>query len=272
MKKATFTGLALSLLITAGAPYQRASQPKGDRVDKGETMTSSDTEPQVREPLDLGMEDPSHLSDEDAIRLSRSFVGTPWENPESREGLVLSVGTAEGQLFLACRYARAFFLLRPETTASQRPATKVVECCQRALALKPGYAEAYIVAAEGLRVLRRYEEAEAALESAIVLRPDWASSYCELSYVLVDQGRYRDALGAAEREDRLSQQGAIRGSSGYWGPCSMHGERNDILRLDQIQFKIEHPNDVWLPNERIRALGLNHDPIGWLNPRNADHR
>jgi tetratricopeptide (TPR) repeat protein len=242
-------------------------------VDKGKMVTDSHAEPQVGERLDLGMQDPTGLSDEDAISLIRSFAGTPWENPESREGLVLSVDTAEGQLYLACLYARAFFLLRAETTASERPATKVVGCCQRALALKPGYAEAYIVAAQGLRVLRRYKEAEAALENAIALRPDWASSYCELAYVLVDQGRYRDALAASQQEDRISQQDFIRGSStGYRGPCSMHGEKNDVLRLDQIQFKVEHPNDVWLPNDRIRALGLNDDPIGWLNPRNADHR
>jgi tetratricopeptide (TPR) repeat protein len=269
MKKATFTGLVLSLLVAVGAPHQRASHPEGERVDKRETMTNSDTEPQVRELVDLGMEDPSGLSDEDAIRLIRQFVGTPWENPESREGLALSVDTAEGQLYLACLYARAHFLLGRGTNA----APKVVECCQRALALKPGYAEAYIVMAEGLRVMGSHKDAEVALESAIALRPDWSSSYCELAYVLVDQGRYLDALAASQQEVRLSQQYGISGShDDYRGPVRMHSENNDILRLDQIQFKIEHPNDVWLPNERIRALGLNHDPIGWLNPRNTDHR
>jgi tetratricopeptide (TPR) repeat protein len=273
MKKATFTGLVLSLLVAVGAPHQRASHPEGERVDKRETMTNSDTEPQVRELVDLGMEDPSGLSDEDAIRLIRQFVGTPWENPESREGLALSVDTAEGQLYLACLYARAFFLLRPRTSASERPAAKVVDCCQRALALKPRYAEAYIVAAQGFRVLRRFKDAEAALESAIALRPNWTGSYCQLAYVLVDEERYSDALAASQQEVRLSQQYGISGShDDYRGPVRMHSENNDILRLDQIQFKIEHPNDVWLPNERIRALGLNHDPIGWLNPRNTDHR
>jgi hypothetical protein len=48
----------------------------------------------------------------------------------------------------------------------------------------------------------------------------------------------------------------------------VHGEKNDNLMRDQIQFKIEHPNDPWLASERIRALRLNHDPIGWLNPDN----
>jgi hypothetical protein len=74
----------------------------------------------------------------------------------------------------------------------------------------------------------------------------------------VDQDRYRDALAASQQEERLSQQDAIRGSgAGYRGPWPLHGEENDILRLDHIQFKIEQPHDVWLPNERIRALGLN---------------
>jgi hypothetical protein len=87
--------------------------------------------------------------------------------------------------------------------------------------------------------------------------------------VLEDQGRYSDSLAASQQEDRLSQQDTIKGSgTGYRGPVLMHGEENDILRLDQIQFKMEHPNDVWLANERIRALRLNHDPIGWLNPDN----
>jgi tetratricopeptide (TPR) repeat protein len=269
MKKMTFTGLALSLLIAAGAPNQHALRPEGEHASKGETVTNPDAEPQVREPLDLGMHDPSDLPDGDAIRSIRQFVGTPWQKPESREGLVLSVDTAEGQLYLACLYARAFFIMRPDTAASQRPAAKVGECCQRALALKPGYAEAYIVMAQGLRILRRYKDAEAALERAIALRPDWVSSYCQLAYVLVDQERYSDALAASQQEIRLSQQDGVSGrDDGYRGPVPMHSEKNDILRLDQIQFKMEHPNDAWPANERIRALHLNHDPVGWLNPDN----
>ena len=269
MKKMKFAALVLCLLAAAGLTQHPEYRAHPGRAVKSETMTGSDAEPEVGETLSLDP-DPSQLSDEDAIRLSRWFVGTPWENPESREGLRLSVDTAEGQLYLACLYARSpYILLRPNTTGSQLAAIKVVKCCQRALALKPGYAEAYIVTAQGLRLLRRYKEAEAALESAIALRPDWASSYCELAYVLVDQRRYQDALVASQQEDRLSQQDAISGSStGYRGPCWVHSEENDILRLDQIQSKIEHPNEAWLASERIRALGLNHDPIGWLNPRN----
>jgi tetratricopeptide (TPR) repeat protein len=245
------------LLIVAGAPQQRSPRPKGERLDKGEAMTNSYADSEVVGTLDFGIRNPSHLSDEDAIRLISQFCGTPWENPESKEGLILSVDTAEGQLYLACLYERSL-IVWAGTTASARPATKVVECCQRALVLKPGYAEAYIAMSQGLRVLRRYKEAEAALESAIALQPDWASTYCELAYVLVDQDRYRDALAASQREERLSQQDAIRGSgAGYRGPWPLHGEENDILRLDHIQFKIEQPHDVWLPNERIRALGLN---------------
>ena len=274
MKKMKFAALGLCLLAAAGLTPHPEYRAHPGRAAKSETMTGLNAEPEAREPLDLGMADPSGLSDEDAIRLISQFVGTPWENRESREGLVLSVDTAEGQLYLACLYARSpFILFRPTTTGSQLAATKVVECCQRALALKPGYAEAYIVTAEGLRLLGRYKEAEAALESAIALRPDWANSYCELAFVLVEQGRYREGLVASQQEDRLSQQDAFRDSStAYRGPRSVHSEENDILRLDRIQFKTEHPNDVWLPNERIRALGLNHDPIGWLNPRNADSR
>jgi tetratricopeptide (TPR) repeat protein len=268
MKKMTFTGLALSLLIAAEAPQQRALHLKGQHAGKGETMADSDVESEVVGTVDLGMHDPSDLSDEDAIRLIRQFVGTPWENPESREGLILSVDTAEGQLYLACLYARSL-ILWAGTTASIRPATKVVECCRRALVLKPGYAEAYIVMSQGLRVLGRYKEAEAALQSAIALRPRWASSYCELAYVLVDQDRYRDALAASQQEERLSQQDALRGSgAGYWGPCPLHAEENDVLRLDHIQFKMGHPNDLWPAGERIRALHLSHDAIGWPNPDN----
>jgi hypothetical protein len=40
MKKMTFSGLALSLLIVAGAPQQRSRHPKAERLDKGETMTN----------------------------------------------------------------------------------------------------------------------------------------------------------------------------------------------------------------------------------------
>jgi hypothetical protein len=50
-------------------------------------------------------------------------------------------------------------LLRPETVGGLRAAAKVVECCEKALALKPGYAEAYIVMSQELRLMRRYKEA-----------------------------------------------------------------------------------------------------------------
>ena len=261
-----FAAFVLCLLATAGLTQQPESRPHPGRIPESETLTGSDAEPEVGKTVSLDP-DPSQLSDEDAIRLSRWFVGTPWENPESREGLVLSVDTAEGQLYLACLYIRSFYAYG--NPKSPPLATKVVECCQKALALHPAYAEAYVVMSQGLTLMRRYKEAEAALESAIALRPDWASSYCELVSVLVNQGRYGDALVASQHEDRISRQDSISGSStGYWGPWSAHSEENDILRLDRIQFKIEHPNEVWLANERIRALRLNHDPIGWLNPDN----
>ena len=80
MKKMTFRGLALSLLIAAGAPHQGALRLKGEHLDNGETMTDSDAEPEAVEPMALGgWRDPSDLSDEDAIRLIRTFVGTPWD-------------------------------------------------------------------------------------------------------------------------------------------------------------------------------------------------
>jgi hypothetical protein len=280
MKKMTFAALGLSLLVAAGA--QRAFRSKAERVDKGQTMASSDADHKVVGTVYVGGVDPSGLSDEDdigeALKVSSSFIGTPWETPESREGLVLSADTAEGQLYLACVYARSTVLqLRPQTTGALRPAAKIVSCCEKALALKPGYAEAYIVMAGGLMVPGRYKDAEAALESAVALRPDWASSYCRLAYVLVAQDRYRDALAASQQEARLTKQAADRAQAagraidtGYWGPYHNHSDKSDTLRLDHIQFKLEHPNEVWVPADRIRALHLNHDPIGWPNPDN-DH-
>jgi hypothetical protein len=67
--KMTFTGLALSLLIVAGSPQQRSPRPKGERLDKSETTTNSDADSEVVGTLDFGIRNPSHLSDEDAIRL-----------------------------------------------------------------------------------------------------------------------------------------------------------------------------------------------------------
>jgi tetratricopeptide (TPR) repeat protein len=265
MKKMTFTALGLSLMIAAGV--QRASRPKAESVGKGEKMASSDANLQVVEPMALDW-DPCDFSDEDAIKRSRSFVGTPWLSLESREGLVLSVDTAEGQLYLACLYARSSILMSSQTVGFFRHATKEVECCQKALALKPGYPEAYIVLSEGLLVMQRFKEAEAALESAIALRPDWASAYCALANVLVAQDRYSDALPASQQEVHLTTQAASRGvDTGYRGPRSIHSNKNDTLRLDHIQFKIEHPNDFWDANERIRALGLDQRPSGVAKPK-----
>ena len=241
MKKIKFAAFVLCLLAAAGLTQQPEYRSHPGRAAKSETMTGSDAEPEVGKTVFLDP-DPSHLSDEDAIRLSRSFIGTPWENPESREGLLLSVETAEGQLYLACLYGRAFFPIWTGMTDFSRPATKVVESCQKALALHPAYPEAYIVLSQGLFVMRRYKDAEAALESAIALRPNSASSYCQLASVLVDQERYGDALAASQQEVRLSIDG---GDNGYSGPCSWHSDENDKVRLDRIRFKIEHPNEVW---------------------------
>ena len=109
-----------------------------------------------------------------------------------------------------------------------------IECCQKALALHPAYAEAYIVMSQGLRVMRRYKDAEAALESAIALRP---RSYCQLAGVLVAQERYGDALAASQQEFRLSID---RGDNGYRGPGTRNSDRNDEAkaRPDPVQDRV----------------------------------
>ncbi len=69
----------------------------------------------------------------------------------------------------------------------------------RAIALKPEYAGAYYNRGNSLRKLKRPEDALASYDKAIALRPDHAEAYNNRGLVLQDLKRPEDALASYDR-------------------------------------------------------------------------
>jgi hypothetical protein len=112
---------------------------------------------------------------------------------------------------------------------------------------------------QGLRVMRRYKDAEAALESAIALRPNWASPYCQLASVLEAQERYGDALVATQQEVRLSIDP---------GPTATEdlGTRTAIETIRQGSTEsCSRSSTLTRCGIRQRSFGLRHPPPNLSN-------
>jgi predicted O-linked N-acetylglucosamine transferase (SPINDLY family) len=84
--------------------------------------------------------------------------------------------------------------------ASQRgQAAAALELFDRALGLRPGYADAHNNKGNVLKGLRRYEEALASYERAIAAEADYADAHNNRGAVLQDLGRNEEALASLER-------------------------------------------------------------------------
>ncbi|MBF0463268.1 MAG: tetratricopeptide repeat protein [Magnetococcales bacterium] len=70
---------------------------------------------------------------------------------------------------------------------------QAISCWQRAVRLRPDYAEVYYNLGNLLRELRRYEEAEAAYRQAVHAKPDYAGAYNNLGVLLHGLHRYAEA-------------------------------------------------------------------------------
>lgn len=76
---------------------------------------------------------------------------------------------------------------------------EAIACCDRAIAINPGYAEALTAKGIILTAAQRYEDALAALDEVLAARPDHAEAHCKRGFVLKQLGRREDALASLER-------------------------------------------------------------------------
>jgi tetratricopeptide (TPR) repeat protein len=122
----------------------------------------------------------------------------------------------------------------------------------RAIALKPDYAEAYSNRGNVLRDIRRFYEALANYDRAIALKPDLAEIYSNRGNALRDLKRFDEALASYER--------AIALKPDYAGAYSNRGNAlRDLKRLDEALASYERaialkPDDAETYSNRGIAL------------------
>jgi len=80
---------------------------------------------------------------------------------------------------------------------------KAVESCEKAIHLKPGYAEAYNNRGVSLKDLGQLEEAVESCDKAIQFKPDYAEAYSNLGVALQALGRMEKAVESYEKAIQL---------------------------------------------------------------------
>ena len=72
--------------------------------------------------------------------------------------------------------------------------TEALQCFERAIAIKPDYAEAHNQLGNTLQALTRYDEAIQRFEIALAIKPDFAGAHYNLGNALLGLGRLIDAV------------------------------------------------------------------------------
>ena len=80
---------------------------------------------------------------------------------------------------------------------------KAIECFEKAIELKPDYAEAYGNMGIVLGIMKRLDEAVKCFEKAIELKPDYADAYSNIGISLTELGRYDEAIKCFEKAIEL---------------------------------------------------------------------
>ena len=75
----------------------------------------------------------------------------------------------------------------------------------RAIALKPDFAQAHSNRGNALRVLKRPEEALANYDTAITRKPDYPEAYRNQSHCLLEMGRFEPGWRLYEWRKKLDQ-------------------------------------------------------------------
>lgn len=154
-----------------------------------------------------------------AIRLKPDFV-------EAYNGL--------GWAYLDLRGPRSVFLSLFSYREDIEGAKKGIKAFQKAIRLKPDYAEAYLGLGMAYKRYARYQESVKALENAVFLHPDCAAVWHQISLAYEFLESYEKAAEALSRaiEINLNNSAGIDMSCGH----SFISERVDNLFLSQIEL------------------------------------
>jgi len=127
----------------------------------------------------------------------------------------------------------------------------------RAIALRPGYAEAYNERGHALHDLNRHAEALVSYDHAIALKPDYAEAYSNRGVALRSLKRHEEAVASQERAIALKSDYA----EAYWNQslCLLQMGRFELgwRRYEWRKRKAEwraifaNPQPLWLGEEDI---------------------
>jgi protein O-GlcNAc transferase len=82
--------------------------------------------------------------------------------------------------------------------------TDALDAFDHSLAIRPGYADAHFNRGNASSSLQRFPESEASYRKALELAPERADVLANLGFVLLQEGRAREALPFVERAASLS--------------------------------------------------------------------
>jgi predicted TPR repeat methyltransferase len=80
---------------------------------------------------------------------------------------------------------------------------EAINCCLKAIALKPSYAEAHYNLAQAYKRLEKPAEAEASFREAVKYKPDYAEALDNLGYLLQERGKTEEAIACYRAVLRL---------------------------------------------------------------------
>ena len=119
---------------------------------------------------------------------------------------------------------------------------EAIEAYNKALAIKPDYAEAYNNMGNALQEQGKLEEAIEAYNKALAIKPDYAEAYNNMGIALQDQGKLEEAIEAynkalAIKPDYAEAKHNLAETLKIYSPKNNH--RNPLIDLDN-KIKAKH--------------------------------
>jgi protein O-GlcNAc transferase len=126
------------------------------------------------------------------------------------------------------------------------------ECYRQALAVNPGYAEAFNALGNALGLQGKHGEALASYQDAIRLKPDYAGAYNNLGGVLHQQGNLADAV-ACYRKSIALKPGYPGAHTNLGIALTYLGEVEAALESYRVALSLD-PNDVDAHSNRLLIM------------------
>ena len=114
---------------------------------------------------------------------------------------------------------------------------EAIEAYNKALAIKPDYAEAYNNMGNALKEQGKLEEAIEAYNKALAIKPDYAEAYYNMGNALKEQGKLEEAIEAYNKALAIKPdyEGArVKSSTQQAHICDWSSIAKDIERLPRL--------------------------------------